>query len=386
MEIELKNAVAESNRLIETLRTEQKADRETVARMETALAEQLAAKSAIEMKLNALETAQARAAVSGKGTAEIDETKSAFIEYLRAPTDYGKKSAYEALAKKGMDVTVGSNGAVAVPSVIAAEIARVAKDFGAVRSLARVVQVGTSDYKEILSNGGAGFEWLGDTTERAVTATPTISDVKPTFGEIAARAQVTNQALEDIFFNVEAYLTAELGETFAQAESVAFVSGNGANKPTGLLNGTTISTVRTGVAANFGPNPFDTLIDLVYGVKGAYRANAAFLLNSITLAALVKVKDSNGSYIYQPSVAAGVAPTLLGYRVANDENMPNVAAGAKPIVFGDFNRGYLIADRVTMGFLVNPYKTSGLVEIEARKRVGGIVKDANALKALHVAV
>lgn len=388
MTLELKTLIEDSNRLVEELRAESKSKdvvtEQKLARMESELASQLSAKSALEAKLTALETAQARAAISGKSADVTDEVKSAFVEFLRAPTDYAKKSAYEALSKKGMDVTVPANGAVAVPRVIATEIARVAKDFGAVRSLARVVTVGTSDYKEILSLGGAAGEWVGDTDTRNVTATPTLADVKPTFGEIAARAQATNQALEDVFFDLESFLTLELGETFAQMESAAFISGNGVNKPTGLLNGNTITTTKTGVAANFGANPFDNLIDLVYGVKGSYRANAHFLLNSATLASLVKVKDSTGNYIYQPSVAAGVASTLLGYRIATDENMPSVGAGAKVAVFGDFSRGYLICDRIGMGFLTNPYKTSGLVEFEARKRVGGIVKDAAALKALVV--
>ena len=108
-------------------------------------------------------------------------------------------------------------------------------------------------------------------------------------------------------------------------------------------------------------------------------------MNSATLAQLVKVKDENGNYLYQPSLAAGVASTMFGYPVVTDENMPDVEANAKAIVFGDFNRGYLIADRIGYSMLVNPYKTSGLVEFEARKRVGGIVKDADALKVLRIA-
>ena len=282
-------------------------------------------------------------------------------------------------------MTTGVNGAFAVPSQMGSDIVSIAKDFSPMRSLARVVTVGTSDYKEILSVGGAGFEWVGDLTTRNVTAEPQIREVKPTFGEIAARAQVTNQALEDIFYDVAGWLTTELGESFAQGEGAAFISGDGTNKPTGLLNGTSVSTLASGNASTLGTDPFGKLIDLVVAVKGGYRANGTFLMNSATLAALVKVKDSTGNFIYQPSIAAGVASTLLGYRVVTDENMPDIAANAKPIVFGDFNRGYLIADRTMIAMLVNPYKTSGLVEYEARKRVGGIVKDGAALKALVIA-
>jgi len=380
---EIKSLVEEGNRLTTAIR-EEKADKTTVANMEARLADVLSQKSALEARLSAIETAANRPGLV-KGSEKADELKAAFVDFLRNPQDYAKKSAYEALSKKGIDVTTGANGAFAVPSQMGSDIVSIAKDFSPMRSLARVVTVGTSDYKEILSLGGAGFEWVGDLTTRAVTATPTIAEIKPTFGEIAARAQVSNQALEDVFYDVAGWLTTELGESFAQAEGAAFISGNGTNKPTGLLNGTAVSTLASGNASTLGSDPFAKLIDLVVAVKGGYRANGTFLMNSATLAALVKVKDSTGNFIYQPSLAAGVASTLLGYRVVTDENMPDIAANAKPIVFGDFNRGYLIADRTMISMLVNPYKTSGLVEYEARKRVGGIVKDGAALKALVIA-
>lgn len=394
MELELKNLIEQGNATIAALRTEveglKSADvvaTEKVARIEADLAKNLSEKSALEARLNAMETAAARPGAFGaKADDAALELKTAFVDYLRKPNDYGKKSAYEGLLQKQVNVTNGSDGALGVPQMIAADVARIAKDFSPMRSLARVITVGTSDYKEILSLGGAAFEWVGDTATRNVTATPTIKDVKPTFGEIAARAPATSQSLEDIFFDVASWLSLELAETFTQAEGAAFISGDGNVKPTGLLNGTAVTGINSGNAATLGTNPFDKLVDMVYSIKGDYRSDAAFLMNSGTLAQLVKVKDSQGNYIYQPSLVAGVASTILGYRVATDENMPAVAANAKPIVFGSFSRGYLIADRIGLHMLVNPYKISGVVEFEARKRVGGIVKDANALKALVIAV
>lgn len=384
MEIELKQAVDKVIGLTNEIR-ETKADASALKELEVKLAGAIEAKTALEARVSAMEAAATLPGLAGKGDADALEVKSAWDGLLRNPTDYARKSAYEDICKKSVNVTTGANGAFAVPAQMAADIVSIAKDFSPMRSLSRVVQVGTSDYKEILSLGGAGFEWVGDTTTRNVTAEPTIREVRPTMGEIAARAQITNQALEDIFYDAASWLTTELAETFAQAEGAAFISGDGTNKPTGLLNGTTLTKINSGAAATLGTDPFGKLIDLAFSVKAGYRANGTFLMNSATLASLIKVKDSTGNFIYQPSLAAGVASTLLGYRVAIDENMPAVGANATPIIFGDFSRGYLIADRVHMHMLINPFKISGLVEYEARKRVAGIIKDTTALKGLLVA-
>ncbi|MGR3749583.1 phage major capsid protein [Paracoccus sp. (in: a-proteobacteria)] len=389
---ELKTLIEKGNETIAALRSEvdgmKSADvvsQDKIARIEADLTKTLSEKSALENRLAAVETLANRPGLAAKGNDAVDEHKTAFINFLRNSTDHEAKSTLMEISKKSINVTTGANGAFAVPTVIAAEIASVAKDFGAMRQLARVVQVGTPDHKEIVSLGGANYEWVGDTDTRNVTTAPTIARIAPTFGEITARVEITTQSLEDIFYDVEAWVQKELGESFAQGEGVAFISGDGSDKPTGLLNGTTVTDIASGQAATFGTSPYDNIVDLVYSIKGAYRSNASFLMNSATLSTLVKVKDENGNYVYHPSLAAGVASTLFGYATVTDENMPNVGAGAKPIVFGNFERGYLIADRIGMTTLVNPYKTSGIVEIEARKRVGGIVKDASALKALRIA-
>ena len=383
MEIELKGIIESQNKILEALRTDSKASAEKVARMEADLAKTISEKSALEARLNAVETASARPGTL-KGATVKDEHKEAFVNFLRKSDDYGVKQTLQAIEQKAIEVGVAANGGNAVPSVISNEIATAVLDFSPIRGLARVVTVGNQNYSELLATA-MGSGWSGEDDTRADTATSLYTKIAPTFGEVFAVATVSNHALNDVFFDVEAFVVAEAARQFAATEGTAFISGNGTDKPTGILNGTTVSTIASGVAADFGTNPFDNLLDLRYGVKGEYAQNGSFLLNSGTLARLAKVKSTTGEYIYQPAIAAGVAETLLGKPVFTDENMPSIAAGAKVAIFGDFSRGYLIADIAGMSVIVDNVTQKGYTKFYINKRVSGVVKDANALKALRIA-
>ncbi|WP_347140813.1 phage major capsid protein [Paracoccus sp. SSK6] len=393
MELELKTLIEQGNATIAALRTEveglKSADivSETkLAKMESDLAKTLSEKSALENRLAALETAQARPGAFGAKGEAVDEYKSAFLNMIRKPFDTEAKQNFETLSRKAVTVGTPANGGYAVPEQIAAAVNRVAVDLSPIRQIAKIVSVSTADYKEVLDNRNAGFEWVGESTARAITDTPTISEIVPAWGEMSAVAEISLSALEDIMFNADAWLIESLSEKFAQGEGLSFISGNGTNKPRGFLDGTTVTGINSGNASTLGTNPFDSIISLMFAVKGAYRQAGSFVMNSATAASLMKVKDTTGQYIYQPAIAEGARDTILGKRVVLAEDMPSVAANAKPIVFGDFRRGYLIADRTQFSVLPDPYSHTGFLQIKARKRVGGTVADANALKALVIAV
>lgn len=375
---EIKSAIEDANKLTVALResVESKADANTVATLEAKLAESIS-------RVSALEAAGNRpGAVKGK---EVDAHKEAFIKFMRKSDDFSVKSELQALEAKSVTVGSGANGGFAIPTVLSTAITRVATDRSAFRGLARVVSVSNENYTELLSLGNAGSGWAGEATTRALTDTPTFSQVKPTFGEVYAVAEVSNHALNDMFFDVEAWLIDEIATKFAATEGAAFLAGDGTDKPTGILNGSAVSSIASGQAAAFGTNPFDNIMDLRYSIKSEYAQNGKFLLNSNTLATLAKVKDTTGQYIYQPAIAAGVAETIVGKPVVIEEGMPNVGAGAKAVLFGDFARAYVIADLVGMHLIVDQVTKKGFTNFYVSKRVGGAVKDAAAVKALRIA-
>jgi HK97 family phage major capsid protein len=410
---DLKPLIEEGNKTIAALRAEVEQiksadalDREKLAKMEADLADTLKAKqdaelaqAAIDKRLAEVETKASRpGGLEAKGEA-ADEYKEAFVAFIRNPGNPTLQAKMYELQAKATDVrtsTAGSGG-YALPEVISTDIAKQVQDISPIRSIARVVQVGTPDYKELVDLNGFATEWVGETTSRSQTDTPDIGECAPTFGEIAAKPEATRHSLEDLFFDVEAWLAASGVEQFAIAEGAAFVSGNGTNKPTGFLAGTPVSTadasrafgvlqyVASGQAAALASNPFDTFHDIVYGLKAGYRGNARFCMNSLTMAALAKIKDSDGRYLLQSAVAAGVPDMIHGYPITVAEDMPNVGANAFPVAFGDFQRGYLIADRVGMGIVRDEVTKPGYVRYIMFKRVGGKIKDSNAIKLLKIA-
>jgi HK97 family phage major capsid protein len=101
---------------------------------------------------------------------------------------------------------------------------------------------------------------------------------------------------------------------------------------------------------------------------------------------LRKLKDSTGNYLWQPPATADARASLMGFPLVEAEDVPNIAANATPIAFGDFNRGYLVVDRTGVRVLRDPYSAKPYVLFYTTKRVGGGVQDFDAIKLLKFAV
>src|SRR5262249_12501427 len=124
-------------------------------------------------------------------------------------------------------------GGYAIPEEILRDIERHELKISPVRSLVRVVQTGTGDFKALLNERGASASWTSETGTRSQTLTPKLREVVPTSGEEYAVPVATNWSLDDVFFNVQAWLAEEVAEQFARLEGDAFVRGDGSNKWTG---------------------------------------------------------------------------------------------------------------------------------------------------------
>ena len=108
-------------------------------------------------------------------------------------------------------------------------------------------------------------------------------------------------------------------------------------------------------------------------------------MNRRTLSALRKVKDGDGRYIFAPGMG-GEAASLLGFPITEIEDMPDIAADATPIAFGDFRKGYLIVDRQGARVLRDPYSAKPYVLFYTTKRVGGGIQNFDAIKLMKMAV
>ena len=196
--------------------------------------------------------------------------------------------------------------------------------------------------------------------------------------------KVTEELLYDNAFNLENYIMQQFGKALANAEEDAFINGTGTGQPLGILAATGGADV--GVTAKSATAiTADELIDLIYSLKRPYRKSAAFLLNDQTLAAIRKLKDNYGQYLWQPSLQAGEPDRILGYAAYTSPYFPAVAAGKPAVAFGDFSY-YYIGDRGTRSFaeLKELFAGNGMVGFVAKERVDGKLVLPEAVKLLKM--
>ncbi len=319
--------------------------------------------------------------------------KSAFHGYVRS----GEAGALRELEGKALSVGSDTDGGYLVPDETETAINASLRDISPIRAISGVRQVSGTVLKKPYAISGAATGWVGETAVRPETGTPTLAELSFPTMELYAMPSATQSLLDDSAIDIDQWIADEVRTAFAEQEGSAFVTGDGVNKPTGFMTAATvdnaswswgnIGTVATGVSANFpASDPADVLIDLVYALKSGYRANAHFVMNRSTQSAVRKLKDGAGNYLWQPAHAPGQAPTLMGFAIAESEDMPDVAADENAIAFGDFRRGYLIVDRVGIRVLRDPYSAKPYEMFYTTKRVGGGVQDFDAIKFLKFGV
>lgn len=334
-----------------------------------------------------------RPALDGVKGVDLDPQRAAFVDrYLRR----GQEAGVELKSFSGAS---GSVGGYAVPREIDAEIERVLKAMSPIRAIANVVKTGTAGYRKLVTTGGVASGWASETGARGETATPSFAEIAPPSGELFANPAASQAMLDDAAFDVESWLAREIAAKFAAAEGAAFVNGNGTNRPKGFLtypvtaeaDGVrafgTLQYVASGAAGAFASSgAADRLIDLVQAVKAPYRQGASFVMNSKTLAGIRKLKTSDGQFLWQPGLAGAAPATLLGYPVVEAEDMPDIAADALAIAFGNFASGYVVAERNETSILRDPYSNKPFVHFYAVKRIGGAVANSEAIKVMKFAV
>ncbi len=317
------------------------------------------------------------------------EHKSAFETYMRK----GDAAAIMRIEQKALSANSSPDGGYTVPVEIESSINHALRAISPIRSIAGNRQVSSSVYRKPFATAGFPTGWVGEADARPMTATPQLAEMAFPTMELYAMPAATSHLLDDSAVNIDQWIADEVRITFAQQEGAAFVNGSGVNTPKGFLAYPTvdnanwsfgnIGTIKTGVAGAFPTaNPFDKLIDLMHSVKAGYRANGTFVMNRSTQSLVRKMKDNVGDYLWQPSATPGNAPTLMGYPVAEAEDMPDVGTDSLAVAFGDFQRGYLVVDRVGIRVLRDPYSAKPYVLFYTTKRVGGGVQDFEAIKLL----
>ncbi len=352
--------------------------------------------SNLQGKLDRLQAAANRSnmgtAANEGETAEAMEHKQAFYQsYVRK----GQEHQLDKLEEKALNITTDSDGGYAVPETLDNGIDKLLRDVSPIRRVANVVEIGSANYKKLIATSGAASGWVAEGDARSETSSPTFAEIVPPLGELYANPAATQSMLDDAYFNVEQWLAEELADEFGQKEGAAFISGDGINKPKGILVYNTSTSddsarafgtlqyLATGVDGDFAASdPADALVDLIYSLRPVYRSGAAFVMNTNMVATIRKFKDADGQYLWRPGLADGGPATLLGYPVIEAEDMPDMASDSMSIAFGNFQKGYTITDRLGTRVLRDPYSNKPYVHFYTTKRVGGGVVNSEAIKLL----
>lgn len=334
----------------------------------------------IEGRIKAVETKANRPGDGGEKKDEPTVERKAFGAYIRRG-----EAGLGADERKALTVSTDATAGYLAPTTFGAEILKALREYSPIRQYAKIITISGRDVRYPRRTGSTAATWVDETAERTASG-PTYEQVTLTPYELATFVEVSRQLLEDNAYNLEAELASDLAESFAIAEGAAFVSGNGTGKPKGILAASGIATVASGAAATLGTAPGDLLIDVFAAIPTLHAQNGAWMMNRKTLAALKKIKLTTGEYVWQPSLRDGAPSTLLGRPVIEAVDMPDIAANAFPIVFGDWS-GYRIVDRVDMSILSDPYTgaKNGLNVFHARKRVGGDVTNPDRFVKVKIA-
>lgn len=326
-------------------------------------------------RLSALETRLNR---PGTGTTERrderDTERRAFDHYLR---HYGTERFR---ADEIRALNTSDDGAL-VPEHFIREIIKDITEFSPMRQLARITNATGSSAKlpRRLTKPTAGVVAEGAATTGSES---TYGEWDIPIFEIREHTDISNQMIEDSGFDMEAEIRADLAEAFGEKEGNLFFTGTGTGEPLGLLNDTDFQTVEAADIAIVG----DELIDLFYAVKSTYARRGAWGMNRKVIASVRKLKNTGGDYLWQDSLAADQPPTFLGKPVVEVPALGEVEASAVVAVFGDWDRGFRILDRINMSILRDNYTraANGQVRFHGRRRMGGKLVRPQALIGLKM--
>ena len=331
-------------------------------------------------------TLPARTPLGGATEAHAPHVK-AMNAYIRNGDDDGLRGLE--MESKALSSAVNSDGGYLVDPQTSDRIKSVLNATASIRAISSVVQVEATSYDVLVDHTDMAAGWATEASAVGETATPQIDRITIALHELSALPKASQRLLDDSAFDIEGWLAGRIADKFSRAEAAAFISGDGIDKPKGLLSHTKVANdnwswgslgyVPTQVD---GEVTADSVVDLVYALGAQYRAQASFVMSSKTAGYVRKLKDLDGRFLWSDGLAQGEPARLMGYPVLVAEDMPDVETDSFSVAFGDFAAGYTVAERPDLRILRDPFSAKPHVLFYATKRVGGDVSDFAAIKLL----
>jgi len=274
-------------------------------------------------------------------------------------------------------------GGYLVPDDFVQMLIKARKQFGGIERYATVITTGTGRRLPMPTNDDTGNAAV------IIAENATDSEQDTSFGEVEIGAykyttriiKVSFELLQDNAFNLEAYLADLMGERLGRGQSAHFAAGTGTGQPEGLNAAT--SGVTAALVAGVS---YNEILDLKHSVDPAYRANARFAFNDSTFLAIKKLEDADGRKLWQPDIAATVPATLDGSPYVIDQGLPDMAASAKPMVYGDLS-GLMIrrVAGIRMKRLVELYAENDQIGFVGLERADAKIINSSKIRAMTMA-
>ena len=319
-----------------------------------------------------------------------------YQNYERGFETYARRGEKQVPSAIMASMSVGSDseGGYTVPADTSGRIVTKIYESSPMRQVCSVTTIGTDRLEGYNDLEEASVGWVGEEQTRSETGTPGIGKWEIPVHELYAMPKVTQKLLDDSMWDIEGWLANKVGTKMGREETSKFLTGTGAGQPKGLLTYTTVSTADASRAwgqfqyiasGSTSAVAADPLITTVFSLKAAYRQNAAWAMNRSTLSAIRKLKDGQDNYLWQPDFTVRQGGTLLGHSIVEMEDMPDIAANALSIAFGDWAETYQIVDRAGITLLRDPFTEKGFIKLYSRKRVGGAAINSESMKFMKFA-
>lgn len=309
-----------------------------------------------------------------------DLYRSAWSEYVTKGTDPNEYlRAVEPFM--GFQVKTDNKGGMFVPTTIEAGILDFIKEHNVMRRIATVRS--SNDNRQVnLADQHVNVFWMEEGETFKETEATFKSDFLNAY-KLGAMTKFTHEALQDMVgINAEAYIKEDFGKAIARLEEAAFVSGDGAGKPTGFTT-QCVAGVTAAAATAFTA---DELMALQHSIEMSARKDSVWLMSDAAALMMRQLKVDGGYYYWQPALTAGQPDILLGNKMYVADAIDGVESGKTPIWFGDFKQ-YRIQDRrgIYMQRLVERFADEGKIGLLVYRRVDGKMVNPEAIKGLKMA-
>lgn len=314
------------------------------------------------------------------------EHKTAFCQYVRKGQGIDALRHLEQKALSGIHLADSENGYL-ITSQMAEQIADDLASLSPMRQLASVTEIATDALELLDSNVDNMAGWTAEVQDYNNTSSVKIDKKLIPVHELFAQPKVTQKLLDDPRIDIEKWLAQKLTEVFLAKENHAFINGDGAGKPQGILahkQGSAVNEIEAIPCGNKGSFTADNIIKLFYSLPEQYAVGAKFLMSRSAVQMARTLKDNNNNYLWQPRLQESAPDLLLGAEVVLSTDMPAVTANNTPIIYANFKRGYHIADRHAVRILRDPYTDKPFVKFYSTKKVGGGVVNPVAIKVLKL--